>query len=212
VLFLLASYKDEIRGEKRNELEVVFLLEFTAFFFCPSPRQKEGREVVDKSIENREKMSTTKDKPTGEYREYLPDLNIPRFTTMKTQDAHEYAHAFKTKHIPPWLYALYEHWRDLYEEPFQGITTDGTSETGTRVFPYLNKCVITNIELKGMYAPIYLPYRTKVFPLKVSSRQSRICQSYSATNSAKRFPIISTLPSGEHGPIRSSCLPTRAFG
>ncbi|CRG86182.1 hypothetical protein PISL3812_03185 [Talaromyces islandicus] len=70
-------------------------------------------------------MLTAEHEPTGEYRQYLPDLSIPRFTTMKTQDAHEYAHAFKTKHIPPWLYALYEHWRDLYEEPFQGITTDG---------------------------------------------------------------------------------------
>lgn len=62
---------------------------------------------------------------TGAYRQYLPDLNQPRFTTMKNQDAHEYARDFKTKRVPPWLYALYEHWRDLYEEPFQGITTDG---------------------------------------------------------------------------------------
>lgn len=72
-----------------------------------------------------DKMSTTEEKPTGEYRQYLPDVGIPRFATMKTQDAHEYAHAFKTKHIPPWLYALFEHWRDLYEEPYQGISTDG---------------------------------------------------------------------------------------
>lgn len=70
-------------------------------------------------------MSTAEEKPTGEYRQYLPDLSNARFTTMKTQDAHEYAHAFKTKHIPPWLYALFEHWRDLYEEPYQGISTDG---------------------------------------------------------------------------------------
>ncbi|KAL1970392.1 hypothetical protein VTN77DRAFT_5552 [Rasamsonia byssochlamydoides] len=67
---------------------------------------------------------------TGAYRQYLPDLNQPRFTTMKNQDAHEYAHDFKTKHVPPWLYALYEHWRDLYEEPFQGITTDGHIRPG----------------------------------------------------------------------------------
>lgn len=105
--------------------------------FSPARRRdkKKAREIADKSIENKEKMSTTKDNVTGEYRQYLPDLSIPRFTTMKTQDAHEYAHAFKTKHIPPWLYALYEHWRDLYEEPFQGITTDGTSETESREFP-----------------------------------------------------------------------------
>jgi hypothetical protein len=73
-------------------------------------------------------MSTTEEKPTGEYRQYLPDLGIPRFTTMQTQDAHEYAHAFKTQHIPPWLYALFEHWRDLYEEPYQGISTDGITD------------------------------------------------------------------------------------
>jgi hypothetical protein len=70
-------------------------------------------------------MSTTEEKPTGEYRQYLPDLSGVRFTTMQPQDAHEYAHAFKTKHIPPWLYALFEHWRDLYEEPYQGVTSDG---------------------------------------------------------------------------------------
>ncbi|QGA12692.1 hypothetical protein EYB26_000336 [Talaromyces marneffei] len=75
-------------------------------------------------------MSTTEEKSTGDYRQYLPDLGIPRFTTMKTQDAHEYAHAFKTKRIPPWLYALFEHWRDLYEEPYQGISTNGTIRQG----------------------------------------------------------------------------------
>ncbi|KAL4919282.1 hypothetical protein BDW62DRAFT_216972 [Aspergillus aurantiobrunneus] len=57
--------------------------------------------------------------------DYLPDLSIPRFQVMRTQDAHEYAEAFKTGRIPPWLHALYMHWRDLLQEPFKGITTDG---------------------------------------------------------------------------------------
>ena len=65
------------------------------------------------------------DKPAGEYRQYLPDLNIPRFQIMCTQDAHEYAHAFKTGKQPPWLHALYMHWLDLLKEPFKGVTTDG---------------------------------------------------------------------------------------
>jgi hypothetical protein len=65
-------------------------------------------------------------KPSGEFRGCLPDLNHPRFTTMKAQDAHEYAKAFKTSQHPPWLYNLYRHWRELYQEPYRGVTNDGT--------------------------------------------------------------------------------------
>lgn len=65
------------------------------------------------------------EKPTGEYRQYLPDLGLKRFQVMCTQDAHEYAHDFKTLKQPPWLHALYEHWLDLLQEPFKGVTTDG---------------------------------------------------------------------------------------
>jgi hypothetical protein len=63
--------------------------------------------------------------PTGEYRQYLPDLSLKRFQVMRGQDAHEYAHAFKTRRQPPWLHALYMHWLDLFQEPFKGVTTDG---------------------------------------------------------------------------------------
>ncbi|KAF6814668.1 hypothetical protein CSOJ01_03891 [Colletotrichum sojae] len=62
----------------------------------------------------------------GEYRQYLPDLSIPRFTTMQKQDAHVYAKEFKEGGNPPWLHALYLHWRKLFREPFTGITSDGT--------------------------------------------------------------------------------------
>lgn len=62
---------------------------------------------------------------TGEYRQYLPDLNQPRFQAMRHQDAHEYATDFKSRRNPPWLYALYMHWLDLLQEPFKGVTTDG---------------------------------------------------------------------------------------
>lgn len=62
----------------------------------------------------------------GAYRQFIPDLSQPRFLTMKQQNAHEYVSSFKSKHQPPWLYALYKHWRSLFEEPYKGITTDGT--------------------------------------------------------------------------------------
>ncbi|KAJ5888543.1 hypothetical protein N7495_008584 [Penicillium taxi] len=65
------------------------------------------------------------DAPTGKYRQYLPDLNLERFQVMSTQDAHEYAHAFKKMKQPPWLHALYMHWLDLVQEPFKGVTSDG---------------------------------------------------------------------------------------
>lgn len=61
----------------------------------------------------------------GEYRKHLPDISIPRFTAMRSQDAHEYAKVFKEGGNPPWLHALYLHWRKLFKEPYTGITTDG---------------------------------------------------------------------------------------
>ena len=70
-------------------------------------------------------MCSSHSQPTGEYRQYLPDLNLPRFQAMRNQDAHEYADDFKTKRMPPWLHALYMHWLDLLQEPFKGVTTDG---------------------------------------------------------------------------------------
>jgi hypothetical protein len=62
-----------------------------------------------------------------EYRQYLPDLSIPRFAAMQQQDAHQYAKEFIEGGNPPWLHALYLHWRNLLKEPFRGVTTDGTS-------------------------------------------------------------------------------------
>ncbi|OQE18775.1 hypothetical protein PENFLA_c020G07600 [Penicillium flavigenum] len=75
-------------------------------------------------------MANALEKPTGEYRQYLPDLNLKRFQVMCQQDAHEYAHDFKTGHQPPWLHALYMHWVDLLQEPFKGVTIDGTVRPG----------------------------------------------------------------------------------
>lgn len=70
-------------------------------------------------------MATSNDAPTGLYRQYLPDLTIPRFTMMAQQDAHVYAADFKEHGMPPWLHALWQHWRRLLAEPFKGVTNDG---------------------------------------------------------------------------------------
>jgi len=59
------------------------------------------------------------------YRQFLPDLSIPRFTTMATQDAHVYANAFKEGGAPPWIFELYQHWKELLKVPYKGVTTDG---------------------------------------------------------------------------------------
>ncbi|RGP61668.1 hypothetical protein FLONG3_10454 [Fusarium longipes] len=64
------------------------------------------------------------------FRQYLPDLSLPRFQDMKKQDAHEYADNFKKGGQPPWLYGLYLHWRKLFQQPYQGITSDGVVKDG----------------------------------------------------------------------------------
>lgn len=70
------------------------------------------------------------------FREHLPDLSVPRFTTAKEQNAYEYADAFKQNHVPPWLYNLTETWKELLEEPFKGVTTDGTTDCKRRQGSY----------------------------------------------------------------------------
>ncbi|KAL2406453.1 hypothetical protein ABEF95_015583 [Exophiala dermatitidis] len=69
----------------------------------------------------------------SEYRQYLPDLSQPRFTTMAKQDPWVYAKEFKEKGNPPWLHALYLHWLELLKEPFKGVTNDGVVRPG--LFP-----------------------------------------------------------------------------
>jgi hypothetical protein len=59
------------------------------------------------------------------FRQHLPDLTTPRFVTMKQQNAREYARAFVEGGQPPWIHALYLRWKELFQEPFKGITTDG---------------------------------------------------------------------------------------
>ncbi|KAH8733477.1 hypothetical protein BGZ61DRAFT_585309 [Ilyonectria robusta] len=59
------------------------------------------------------------------FRQHLPDLSIPRFTSMAKQDPYEYAKEFKEGGQPPWLHGLFLHWRDLLKEPYKGITNNG---------------------------------------------------------------------------------------
>ncbi|CAJ0550124.1 Ff.00g100540.m01.CDS01 [Fusarium sp. VM40] len=74
-------------------------------------------------------MDSSLSKAQG-FRQYLPDLSQPRFQDMKKQDAHEYAENFKKNGQPPWLHGLYLHWRKLYQQPYQGITSDGIVRDG----------------------------------------------------------------------------------
>lgn len=61
------------------------------------------------------------------FRHYLPDLDLPRFRAMhKMKDCYEYADEFKTSGQPPWLHGLFLHWRELFKEPYHGITSDGS--------------------------------------------------------------------------------------
>lgn len=48
---------------------------------------------------------------------------------MAKQGAHEYAHAFKGTGQPPWIFALYQFWLELAQEPYKGITEDGMAKT-----------------------------------------------------------------------------------
>ncbi|KAF2964605.1 hypothetical protein GQX73_g8963 [Xylaria multiplex] len=73
---------------------------------------------------------TSQDSQHGDFRQYLPDLSTPRFTTIAQNDAAGHARELKDKQAPPWLYGLYTHWRKLLQEPFKGITNDGVVQPG----------------------------------------------------------------------------------
>ena len=61
-----------------------------------------------------------------DFRRYLPDLSTPRFQVARTQTPYEYVDAFRKSHVPPWLFGLTETWKELLEEPFEGVTSNGT--------------------------------------------------------------------------------------
>ncbi|KAL1904410.1 hypothetical protein Sste5344_009860 [Sporothrix stenoceras] len=60
----------------------------------------------------------------------MPDLSLPRFTTMKKQTPYEYAKEFIEGGKPPWFHGLFLHWKRLLKEPYTGISNDGTIRPG----------------------------------------------------------------------------------
>ncbi|KAI1437649.1 hypothetical protein GGR50DRAFT_692164 [Xylaria sp. CBS 124048] len=77
-------------------------------------------------------MTSQDEQPQQEagFRQYLPDLSTPRFIALGQNDAYSHARELTEKHNPPWLYGLYTHWQKLLQEPFKGITNDGTVRPG----------------------------------------------------------------------------------
>ena len=75
-------------------------------------------------------MSIETDKATSSFRAHLPDLNTPRFQALAKSDAHDHVRGFHKHNQPPWLKALYEHWRKLLDAPFKGVTNDGLVRPG----------------------------------------------------------------------------------
>ena len=71
--------------------------------------------------------TATFDQAAAEFRQHVPDLSIPRFTVAKKQTPYEYVDEFQKNHVPPWLHNLTETWKELLQEPFQGVTSDGMS-------------------------------------------------------------------------------------
>ncbi|KXS95869.1 hypothetical protein AC579_4442 [Pseudocercospora musae] len=64
------------------------------------------------------------------FRQHLPDLNTPRFQISSKQSPYEYSEAFQKNHVPPWLYNLTQAWKELLEEPYTGVTSDGHIREG----------------------------------------------------------------------------------
>jgi len=62
---------------------------------------------------------------SAEFRQYLPDLSSPRFTTARKQNCYTYVEAFQRAKQPAWIYNLTQAWEKLYQEPFKGVTSDG---------------------------------------------------------------------------------------
>ncbi|KAI5853285.1 hypothetical protein GGS23DRAFT_601764 [Durotheca rogersii] len=73
---------------------------------------------------------TDAQQPQSGFRQYLPDLDTPRFRTIAANDVQGHARELLEHHRPPWLYGLYVHWRKLFQEPFKGVTNDGVVRPG----------------------------------------------------------------------------------
>lgn len=65
------------------------------------------------------------------FRRYLPDLTDLRFVNARELDSYEYVAEFRKTRHPAALHQLTKTWEKLLEEPFLGVTADGTSASGT---------------------------------------------------------------------------------
>lgn len=65
--------------------------------------------------------------PSGGYREYVLDRDDPRVARYRGQRWDEYAAA---RTAPDFVQDLLAEWRDRYEQPFRGVTTDGSVRPG----------------------------------------------------------------------------------
>ncbi|WP_221934761.1 DUF3500 domain-containing protein [Georgenia yuyongxinii] len=70
--------------------------------------------------------------PTGGYTEYLYDLNAPVLAEWRGLGYEEFS---EKKRSPHFVQELLDSWEELYQEPFVGITTDGTVWDGLYRLP-----------------------------------------------------------------------------
>lgn len=70
------------------------------------------------------------DAASAGFRSHLPDLTSPRFTTAAKQDIYEYVKSMQDNRAPPWLHDLTKVWEQLLEEPYKGVTNDGSVKSG----------------------------------------------------------------------------------
>lgn len=70
------------------------------------------------------------DQASAGFRAHLPDLSSPRFTSAAKQSVYEYSKCMQDRRAPPWLYDLTKVWETLLEEPYKGVTNDGSVIAG----------------------------------------------------------------------------------
>jgi Protein of unknown function (DUF3500) len=70
--------------------------------------------------------------PNDSYREYLLDLDDPKLVEVRGMTYDEFA---QDRYQAPFLQDLLAYWRSLYDEPFVGITSDGTVRDGLYRLP-----------------------------------------------------------------------------
>ncbi|MFD7811531.1 DUF3500 domain-containing protein [Streptomyces sp. NPDC059785] len=70
--------------------------------------------------------------PTDSYNRYLFDLDDPKLAEVRGMDYEEFA---QDRYKAPFLQDLLAVWQSMYDEPFTGITTDGTVRQGLYELP-----------------------------------------------------------------------------